>query len=280
MSKIIVTHISVDLDATSSAWLIKRYLPGWADAEMRFVPAGTTLDNMSPDASSDILHVDTGLGRFDHHQTEDRNLCAAKLVLNYLYKNHHLQDRDYEALERIVKFVILDDNFADVNLPKPESDVYDFGLHRIIDGLKRSLKDDLERCEVVFKILDACLQVFMMKIRAEKEITQGYTFTSKFGRSLALDSENESVIKLALKKGFEFVLLHYSNDSTYRIKTLPSKKYDLTPLYEELIKRDSKATWFLHVSKNMLLNSSSKRPDSVPSSLPLKTVIEIIKKIE
>ncbi len=277
--KTIVTHISVDLDATSSIWLIKRYLPEWSDAELKFVPAGTTLDNMSPDSNPDIIHVDTGLGQFDHHQIEDRNLCAAKLVLSYLYKNHHIQDRDYEALERIIKFVILDDNFGDVNLPEPDSDIYDFALHRIIDGFKRSLKDDDERCEMIFKILDACLQVFIMKIRAEKEITQGYSFTSKYGKSLALDSENESVIKLALKKGFEFVLLHYSNDNTYRIKTVPSKKYDLTPLYEEIMKQDSKATWFLHVSKNMLLNGSSKRPDSVPSSLPLKTVIEIIKNL-
>lgn len=277
--KTIVTHISVDLDAISSVWLIKRYLPGWSDAELKFVPAGTTLDGMSPDANPDIIHVDTGLGQFDHHQIEDRNLCAAKLVLNYLYKNHHLQDKDYEALERVIKYVILDDNFGDVNLPDPDSDVYDFSLHRIIDGFKRTLKDDVERCEIVFKMLDACLQVFILKIRAEKELTKGYSFTSRYGKSLALDSENESVIKLALKKGYEFVLLHYSNDNTYRIKTVPSTKFDLTPLYEEIIKQDPKATWFLHISKNMLLNSSLKRQDAVPSSLQLKTVIEIIKNL-
>lgn len=277
--KTIVAHISVDLDAASSVWLIKRFLPGWADAEMRFVPAGTTLDGMSPDANPDIIHVDTGLGQFDHHQTEDRNLCAAKLVFNYLYKNHHLQDRDYEALDRIIKYVVMDDNFADVKLHEPDSDIYDFAVHRIIDGFKRTLKDDQERCEMIFKILDASLQNFILKIRAEIEISQGYTFTSKYGKSLAIDSENESVIKLALKKGYEFVLLHYVNDNTYRIKTVPSKKYDLTTLHDMIKKQDTKATWYLHVSKNMLLNGSSKRPDSVPSSLPLKTVIEIIKNL-
>lgn len=277
--KTIVTHISVDLDASASVWLILRYLPDWNEADLKFVSAGTTLNSMQPDADPDIIHVDTGLGRFDHHHIEDRNLCAAKLVLNFLYQNHHVLDTDYEALERLMKFVILDDNFADVYLPNPDDDVYDFGLHRIIDGLKRSLKDDIERCDVIFKMLDASLQVLKMKIRAEKEIEQGYTFTSKFGKSLALDSENESVIKLALKKGYEFVLLHYSNDNTYRIKTIPSTKFDLTPLYEAIKKLDPKATWFLHISKNMLLNSSLKRPDAVPSSLPLKTVIEIIKKL-
>ncbi|MFZ1549473.1 MAG: chromate resistance protein ChrB domain-containing protein [Microgenomates group bacterium] len=277
--KTIVTHISVDLDAAASVWLIKKYLPQWIDAELKFVPAGTTLDNLQPDINPDIIHVDTGLGQFDHHHIEDRNLCAAKLVLSFLYSTHHISDKDYEALERMMKFVILDDNFADVYLPNPDDDVYDFGLHRIVDGLKRSLKEDVERCDVIFKMLDACLMVFKMKIRAEDEITKGYSFTSKYGKSLALDSENESVIKLALKKGYEFVLLFYSNDNTYRIKTLPSKKYNLSPLYEAIKKQDGKATWFLHISKNMLLNGSSKRPDSVPSSLPLKSVIEIIKNL-
>lgn len=277
--KTIVTHISVDLDAAASVWLIKKYLPQWIDAELKFVPAGTTLDNLQPDINPDIIHVDTGLGQFDHHHIEDRNLCAAKLVLSFLYSTHHISDKDYEALERMMKFVILDDNFADVYLPNPDDDVYDFALHRIVDGLKRSLKEDVERCDVIFKMLDACLMVFKMKIRAEDEITKGYSFTSKYGKSLALDSENESVIKLALKKGYEFVLLFYSNDNTYRIKTLPSKKYNLSPLYEAIKKQDGKATWFLHISKNMLLNGSSKRPDSVPSSLPLKSVIEIIKNL-
>lgn len=277
--KTIVAHLSVDLDASTSAWLIKRYLPGWEDAEFQFVPAGTTLNGANPDSNPEIIHVDTGLGKYDHHQVEDRNLCAAKLVLNDLVKNNHVQDDDREALERIIKFVVLDDNFGDVYLPNPDSDIYDFSLHRIIDGFKRSLRNDEERLEAIFQILDANLQVFKMKIKAENEIPKGYTFTSKYGKSLALDSDNESVIKLAQKKGYEFVVMFNSKDNTYRIKTLPSEKYDLTPLYEALKKQDGKATWFLHVSKNMLLNSSLKRPDSVASSLPLKTVIEIIKKM-
>ena len=38
--KIIVTHMRPDLDAVGSVWAIKRFLPGWEEAIVRFVPAG------------------------------------------------------------------------------------------------------------------------------------------------------------------------------------------------------------------------------------------------
>ena len=38
--KRIVTHTSPDMDAITSVWFIKRYLSGWENAEVRFVPAG------------------------------------------------------------------------------------------------------------------------------------------------------------------------------------------------------------------------------------------------
>lgn len=277
--KTIVTHISVDLDATSSAWLIKRYMPVWEEATMVFVPAGTTWNGAPVDADPDIIHVDTGLGRFDHHHIQDRSLCAAKLVFNYLNQASLIPAEDIPALERMLVYIVMDDNFGDVSLHEPDSDTYDFLLHRIIDGFKRSLRTDQERCDAVFMLLDSVLQVFRMKMRAEKEIIEGFTFSSSFGKTLCLESENESTIKLALKKGYELVVLHNGKDNSYRIKTLPSPKYNLTPVYEAIKKQDPAATWFLHVSKNMLLNGSSKRPDSVPSSLPVKKVIEIIRQM-
>lgn len=277
--KTIVTHISVDLDATSSAWLIKRYLPGWNEAVMVFVPAGTTWNEMQPDIDPNIIHVDTGLGKFDHHHIEDRTLCAAKLVYRYLVTQGLISDDDQKALERLLGYIVIDDNFGDVFFPEPDADRYDLGLNRLVDGFKRSLKTDQARCDTLFLLLDSALQIFKMKVRAEGEIQQGYSFESAFGKTLCIESENESVIKLALKKGFELVILHNAKDNSYRIKTLPSPKYDLSRLYDAIKKLDQKATWFLHISKNMLLNGSSKRPDSVPSALPLKKVIEITKSI-
>ena len=79
--KIIVTHFSPDLDAITSIWLIKKFLPGWQDAEVQFAPAGKALDNRSPDENPDIIHVDTGLGKFDHHQSNEKTWWK-KSILN------------------------------------------------------------------------------------------------------------------------------------------------------------------------------------------------------
>ncbi len=82
-NKLIVTHMSPDLDAISSSWLIKRYLPEWESADHDFVPAGQTLNGMQPDSDPNVIHVDTGLGRFDHHQLSEKS-SATKRVFDYL----------------------------------------------------------------------------------------------------------------------------------------------------------------------------------------------------
>ena len=47
--KIIVTHLSPDLDALASSWLLKRFLTGWTEAEITYVPAGETYKNQPPE---------------------------------------------------------------------------------------------------------------------------------------------------------------------------------------------------------------------------------------
>lgn len=279
MSKIIVTHLSPDLDAIASSWLIKNYLPCWEDAEFKFVPAGTTWEDKGSNDNPNILHVDTGLGKFDHHQVENRALCAAKLVFNFLVKKKHIRKDQYEALSRIIDYVVMDDNFADIFLHEPDSDIYDFCLHRLIDGIKGVKRDDYQRMDFGFQMLDASLQNFMNKIRAEKEIKNGLDFQSHWGKSLAMETKVTDAVKLALKKGYQIVIKKDPERQYVSIKTLPVKKLDLTPIYERLKKQDPQATWFLHVSKNMLLNGSTKNPKMIPTSLSLKKVIEIIKSI-
>lgn len=277
--KTIVAHVSVDLDAISSAWLIKRFRPHWENAQLKFVPAGTTLDNKPPDENPEIAHVDTGLGMFDHHQIKDHNLCAAKRVFDYLVKEKHIKKHDIEPLSRMVDFVVQIDNFKEAFWPDPTADVYDFALHQIIEGIKGNVTHDEERCELGFQMLDGVLQIFRNKVRAEEEIKKGLIFKSHWGRSLALETRNEEAMRLAILSGFDLVVRKDIERGNVRIKTRPDEKLDLTPLHEKLKAADPEATWFLHVSKNMLLNGTSKNPTMKPSKLPLQKVIEIVKKI-
>ena len=277
--KTIVAHVSVDLDAISSAWLIRRFRPGWENTQLKFVPAGKTLDGKPPDEDPNIAHVDTGLGMFDHHQLEDRNTCGARRVFDYLVKNKHIKPHDVEPLTRIVDFVVTIDNFKEVFFHDPTSDIYDFALHQLLEGLKGVITHDEERCEMGFTLLDGVLQLFRNKVRAEKEIKEGLIFKSHWGRSLALETRNEEAMRLALLSGFDFVVRKDAERGYVRVKTKPGPDLDLTPLSEKLKEADPEATWFLHSSKNMLLNGTSKNPDMKPSRLPLQKVVEIIKKI-
>ncbi|MFN4213065.1 MAG: chromate resistance protein ChrB domain-containing protein, partial [Microgenomates group bacterium] len=128
--KYIVTHLSADLDSITSCWLIKRFLPGWKKAKIILVPAGSTLNNKPADDNPEVIHVDTGLGRFDHHQT-DEFTCATKKVFEYLQEKKYLKKNQIKPLERIVEFVNLIDHFQEVYFPQAENDRYDFSLHQI-----------------------------------------------------------------------------------------------------------------------------------------------------
>src|SRR3989338_2555033 len=240
--KTIVPHVSVDLDAVTSSWLVVRYMPGWTEAGFNFVPAGTTLNGADPDEDLNIIHVDTGLGKFDHHQFADNKLSATKRVFDYLQEKSYVKKTDLPALSRIVEFVTLIDNFGEVYFPDPTSDIYDFSLYQLTEGLKQLGKKDEEVVRIMFTLLDATLELFKKKINAEDEVKKGYIFKTKWGKSLALETQNE---------------------------------IDLTPVHEEIVKKDPSATWFLHSSKHMLLNGSSKNPTAVASNLPLKKVVEI-----
>jgi len=277
--KTIVTHFTPDIDSLTSIWLIKKFLPKWESAKIEYVGAGSTLDKAPPDTNPDIIHVDTGMGQFDHHQANKYN-CAATLVLDYLIKKNLIKDRYLEALKRMVLQVNDFDHFAESKFPEADNDRYEFMLHKIIEGgLKAELQNDSLITETVFSLLNAVFNIFLKKVWAEEEIKKGISFESKMGKTLVIESKNEETIKLALKMGFVLVAKKDPDRGFIRIKTLPDPKYDLLKLYEKIIKVDKEATWFLHISHNMLLNSSSKNPHFIPSKLSTNRLIEIIKSV-
>ena len=276
--KTIVTHLSPDLDAIASVWLIKKYLTGWDSAQIKLVPSGTTLDNQLPDSDRNVIHVDTGLGKFDHHQTNEYT-SAAKLVYKYLLKEDLIDSKDIKPVEKIVEYVNSTDHFAEVFYFEPDSDRYDFMIRQLVDGLKVINREETKLIEIIFQLLDAVLIVFKNKVNAEDEIKNGFVFRSYLGKSLAIETKNEETVKLALKKGFSLVIRRHPEAGFTRIKTLPDKKLSLKPVYEKILKIDKKGSWFFHISGHMLLNGSSGNPKLIPTSLSLNKIIEIVKSV-
>ena len=275
--KTIVTHMFPDLDAISSVWLLRRFDSEFDDAEVVFIPAGTTYEDKSVDSDPDVVHVDTGMGRFDHHHTSERT-CAAQLVFNYLKSEKKIALKYQSALERMMEIVTQVDHFEDFFWDETTNDRYDFCLHHIFDHLKLSSKlEDKEMVEVGEKLLDAILFGLRQKIQTEEELLNGVEFMSKWGRSIGIETKISRVGKLALKQGFSVIIRKEPGTEFVSIKSQPKKELDLTELYLNLKEKDKNADWFFHKSKHIILNGSRHNPKIKPSTLTLDELIKIAK---
>lgn len=300
--KIIVTHMSPDWDAIGSVWLIQKYLPGWENAKVRFVPAGQRLGkqelrirNQGKDpielvGEDEIIHVDTGLTPLDHHQTQNSSVSAASLTWEYVRSvlektGNSLTDEHIEAVSRIVKFIVDTDHFKEVYWKDAAADYHEFGLLGLLEGYKLlKQSQDMEYVNFGTVCLDAMIHTFENKIWAEKEIKEkGIEFNTRYGKAMGFETLNDTVLKLAQKMGYVLVVRKDPRKGYVRIKTLPStdqdKGLDLTLAYEQLRKIDPDATWFLHVSKKMLLNGTPKNPKMRPTKLKLGDIIRVLEKI-
>ncbi len=257
--KYIVTHSSPDLDAITSAWLIKRFLPGWENANIQFVPAGERIGNLKSLASQrsgqisnlknpiekigrdEVIHVDTGLGPLDHHQTADTNVCGASLTLDFVKRTINNQQsitanagsryggtfskEKAQALDRMIRVVVDVDHFKEVFWKDATADYHEFSLVGILDGLKVQKPDQDEYyVDFVMQCLDAVLHEFENRIWAEREIAEkGKKFKTRFGRGIGFETINDTVIKLSQKMGYVIVVRKDPRKGYVRVKAKPSR---------------------------------------------------------
>lgn len=280
--KIIVTHLNPDLDAIASAWLVKKFLPGWNEARIEFIPQGETFNNQPVDNNPHVLHVDTGMGKLDHHRLGEDTTCAAKKTWEHIKKVQSLKlevkNWTDKAVDRMVTIVNEIDHFGEVYWPEPENDRYEFFIERIFDGWKlKYLDQDRRIMEWGLDCLDGLYQIMLSKNRAQIELKKGIEFKTKWGKGLAVETINDEVVKLGQRLGYQVTVRKDPRKGYVRIKTLPSPAIDLTPVYKQLKKLDKEATWYLHPGKNMLLNGSTHNPKMRATKLRLEEIINVIK---
>lgn len=310
--KIIVAHASPDWDAITSIWIIKRFLPNWENAKVMYVPAGERIkgskmqipNNNEDEAierigDDEVIHVDTGMGPLDHHQISDLHVCAASRTWDFVKKQHNGTEKWFvkaDAIERIVQVVVLEDHFQQVYWPDAAADYHEFSLISLLQGIKYQKPGDDDFYTVFgMECLDAIQYAFENRIWAEKEILEkGIVFETRFGKAIGIETMNDTVLKLAQKMGYIIVIRKDPRSGFVRIKTVPRKadtteaelldknnpqNVDFTLICEKLKKMDPEATWFLHVSKKMLLNGTTKNPKMVPTKLSLQQIIDVVKGI-
>lgn len=276
MAKTIVTHINPDLDAITAVWLLVRFGgQDFEEAQLAFVPAGERLRDDDPD----LVHVDTGLGEFDHHQEKrgHEDTSAAKLVFEWLVARERMKEE--EELRRIVNEVRDVDHFREYFWPNPTADRYEFMLHEVLNGIKMGggVKNDHELVHLGMRALDGVLTAFRIRRSAEEAISQGITFETRWGKTIALESSNSGAIKLALKQGYRVGARKDPELGMIRIKAAPLPEIELSAVYKKLVEADPRATWYFHPSGHMVLNGSTRNPKMRASTLGLNEVIAILK---
>ncbi|NCN83076.1 MAG: hypothetical protein GW947_03855 [Candidatus Pacebacteria bacterium] len=285
--KTIVIHHAPDLDAIGGVWLFTRFAPqDYSDAKVLFVNPGETLtpteiakEQLDP---QDIIHVDTGLGQFDHHTVEksSRTICATSLVFEHLISKH-LEIAQDPALRSLVAFITEIDHFGEIYWPEAENTRYAFMIHELIRGQELADQQSDER-QMMFGLqcLDNAYNVLVQQHKASEILeSEGQTFAIAAGKCLAISSKNDDVIKLAQKKGYTLVIRKDPAIGTVRIKARPDSSITLDKLHEAIIAQDTVGSWYYHPSGKMLINGSRKNTTQKPTPLSLESIVSLTKKL-
>lgn len=276
--KKIITHRNPDLDAVASVWLIKRFLPGWEKAEIDFCEPDLERLKGEVDTDPDVLYLDVGQGKLDHHQFS-KITSATEIVFKFILqerKGQPLGKLEKAALEEIVPVVTEVDNARELKWPEVKEPRFDFYLSVLISGVRGIDDDDEEAIMFGLKGMDALFHKTKKRINALGELKKGIEFKSPWGKAIAVETGNESVLFEGEKKGYALVLRKDPETGGVRIYARWDKGVDLTKAYKEVKKLDSQADWFLHSSRCLLLNMASSRPMR-STKLSLKQLIDILK---
>jgi hypothetical protein len=283
MKMLIVTHHAPDCDAIGAVWLLKRFdSQHFATAQVSFVDPGTQIQPGEAERLGfqwhQVIHVDTGLGEFDHHQPDRGQLriCATSLVYDHVCKIHPELKED-KALQEVVEFVTDSDHFGEVSWPEPDSLRYCFSLAQMLHGFESvDPHDDGSQLDFGFRCFDCAYASLRETIQAKDVITdEGQPFEIGGYRCLAVETKNDTVMKHAQLMGYSLVIRKDPRTGEARIKARPDITLDLKPLAEEIKKIDTTGSWYYHPSGKMLLNGSRKQRQQRPTPLPLEKLVEL-----
>lgn len=286
MSKqLIVTHHAPDLDAIASTWVLKRFdSKKYADAKIAFVNPGETItiDKAHENGFElhDVTHVDTGLGRFDHHQPErgKTRVCATSLVYDYVCNRTNDLDND-QALQIISDFATEVDHFGEIYWHEAGNYKYTMMIHELIRGIEFTTPhDDHSQMQFGLQCLDAAYAALTQQVKAKEIIEEkGDEFSIGSLKCISLETRNDDTIKVAQKQGYDLVIKKDPKRGNIRIKLRPDTTIVLEKLYEAIKKADTVGYWFYHASGKMLINGSRKHTSQVPSPLTIDDVVELAK---
>lgn len=236
---------------------------GATHAQLQFVPSGLTLHNQPVDSDPAIIHVDTGGGRYDHHQRKHASLSAAELVRR--------ATAPYDlALQRLVQQVTEIDQARD-RLSNPI-----FNVQALVHGLNALFPDQPGLvAQTMLPNLDAWHASEARQIRLEAAFQHRIEFETPWGLGIALESSDGGSGQLAFRHG---AVVHAYRDAHgwMGAAARSDSQVDLSEMYSKLQIIDQEADWYLHPNKRLLLCGSAKAPANNLSRLSLAQFVDLI----
>ena len=261
--KIIVSHLTPDLDSCVSTWLLKKFVYPEEEIKYKFVKA---IKNAISETNE--IWVDTGGGEFDHHQKNDFE-CAASLVA----KKYNLLTNS--VIEKIVSYTLLVDHGKYFHLNLQTSN-----LMYIIHGLNARYPTTPEI--VMDKVCDI-IESWFSYLEQENEILEAvnekYEFETSIGKCIAFDIDSQTLREWSYHKGYRLYIYKDRNTGYVGIKAKGDDDIDLTNVYQKLHNIESEKEWFLHSSKQLVLCGTKKVPTEHTSKLTLSNIVSVISSI-
>jgi hypothetical protein len=259
---IIVGHVSPDLDCLCAMWILRRW-HHLADAALRFVSAGHTLDDQPADSDPLVTHVDTGGGRFDHHADADTSLSATELVRRAVAP-------DEPVLRRMADDVTRLDHARAISGTAPD-------IRDLIEGYNLLYRDQPERvADMTFANFDAWYAYESRQQRLDDAFADRIEFETPWGPGIAMESDEGGSARLAFGAG-AVLYVYRDGRGNMGIAARSRGPVDLTHVLRDLRRVDPDADWFLHPSRRLLLCGTPKSPPRVPSRLTLEELIGVLR---
>lgn len=268
--KKIISHTHPHLDEVCAAWLFKKYLPEFKDAEIGFIPIDEK-GGRCPD-DPDAVCVGVGRGRFDEHKG-DIGECAASLVFAHIKEcGVKFEPLELRALEKLVNWVRLGDT-GQLN----KIEWHDFTVAVILNSqCIASGHDQASVMRLGFSILDALLESQKNAARLEADWPKRVEFESDFGRAVALITSAREADSYAFSHGFD-VAVYINEERTYHnIRAAADSRVDLAPIYAKIVQVEPAAGWFLHHSKKMIICGGELTGYAKRSKLTLEWIIDLL----
>ncbi|MBI2011233.1 hypothetical protein HYS91_00545 [Candidatus Daviesbacteria bacterium] len=268
MVKTLITHINPHLDDIVGIWLIKKFIPNFANASIEFISADKGKSGFED--SENRLYVGVGMGKYDEHKG-DKDESAGSLVWKDIKSKNLAPKNELEtrALDELVEWNTLIDTGK-----APSYEFSEYSVQSFIRADESTNESSQESIKLGEEILNRVLKSLIKKQQSKLDWEERVNFESKFGQSFAVISET---IDRAFCKSIEGDLFLMYDPKFKSVQYFSPKDIDLEPIYKKLKDLDPDADWFLHQSHHMVICGSGSAPDSKKTKLSFEQLIETVK---